>query len=342
MWWKLAGGMAVGALLIIGLIVARPSRKDPDTNPTQSTQPQTLSTKSTTGNNYANLPPAGQMFPPGTVAAAVVYPQPFWKFKELKPDGELVKFIESIAGRSKFDPRLFDRGTTSFSASPGVYTATGEGRFLTPEWEAGLKTMNAKEVEPPPRAPERMKLYGFGTWTTGPRFATLIEGRAYAVSSDIQRLAALYRSLEGKIGPKLATLDPELLAAFPAPTDSDLPIVTFVSTGTWVFPDGKSLTLDKHGVQFLSVNLRLRNEFEGTILLVGSDKNKLKDFISLVLITNLVSQYPALKPLALELGRRYETAPAPLANGLYRMTINVTFSRGDLVNAIEGLLAPAP
>jgi hypothetical protein len=351
--WQLVGG-AVGGVAVVAvaaMLLKHGGHLDETPPPTQA---QVADTKPAVAAGYPHLPPAGQLFPPGTVAAAVAYPQPLWKKHPLPTDGATSKVLNEFVAKTRFDPRLSDRVTAAFTAKPGEYVVVAEGPFLTPEFAAGVDALPG--VAPLPaseRLPGGAKLYSFpGTGrknpvsprseSTKPNFAGVHGSHWYAISNERRLILDMAAAAEGRPKlPRMADLRSDLLAAFPLPSAQELPLVTFAATGLWVVPtDADGETLESNGVHLAVADVRFdpAENLIVTLTLTGADKSKLKDFVSRVLGFEFAKKYPAVKPMTDALARGLDQASTVRVAAGWQLTVKTTIPLAAATAAVEGVL----
>jgi hypothetical protein len=285
----------------------------------------------------ANLPPVGQVFPPGTVAAVVAHPKPFWKQTPDHPlPAGLMQGLEELTRRTRFDTKQFDRTTVSFTAKPGAYVATGEGGFLNPAWVSDtLSRIPAAEALPSGGA--KLK-FGPGSGAD-PQAGVIVPDKIYAVSNDAYSLGRLLRNFDaGPKGLRIADeTNPALVAMFSPAERSDPPLLTFAATGPWALPLPDKLTLDQNGIRFAVAEVRLQDQFEVTLTLTGKDIDSVRDFVNLELGKRLTERYQSFKPIV---GRFADTKPIvrPVDSDIeYRMRASFTWD--EVTNAVAPLFA---
>ncbi len=291
-----AGGIALLVALVAFAVSGRGSgtkstgKPDgPPPEPIPSSVPISINTPAT-------VAPA-VLLPDKTVAALVIHPQPYWKRAafDIKPMSHASETLRRLTNVFKYDPRQFDRIVIGWMDSKGEhFTATGEGDFATPAWKEGLKGVarriaagNVETQAPFQFRPDSNPLSRREPW------GVLLGERAYLIGSEFAPTSSVAKRFAD--GAPAANLDPALIAVLPVAADPDPPLVTFVATGGWIPPHGKKLTDEK--VKLLVLTARKSEEtIDVQLTLTGSNKEALKDFVSLYLNTSLREKLPALKP----------------------------------------------
>ena len=328
------GGLVVAGGFLLGFLVLKPSNKGNGgpvvevAPPTQAAGPVPV---------YPNLPPAGQMFPAGTVAAAVVYPQPLWKATADRPSPPVGRGrLEELVKRVRFDTRQYDRVCVCFSAKAGNYVAVGEGPFLTPEWETETAArLGGKPTDTP--GGKLFKLNG----KADPNVAAVAPGHGYAVSNDLGLATALLKGFAPAPDKKVPVeVSRDLVKAFVPPTDVDFPVAAFAATGAWALPVPNSASLEREGVRFASAVVRWTDKFHVTLTLTGIEESDLKDFLNLELASQLCDRYPSLKPIVAGLAGAKPKVERS-ASGEVTLTLAAAFSWSEAAAALD-LLIPAP
>ena len=280
------------------------------------------------------LPPVAEWLPDRTTGVVVVYPQPYWKKLAADPAQGLrvAGHMEALAGRTRFDPRTFERGTVAFVGRLGQPVAVGEGPFLTPNWVQDLGASRRVKVE----TVNGQNAYVFGTpWTNaGPRAGVVLGGKAYAIGAD-QKLLRELATRAGKRPPE--NVPAELTGFLAATRDPNPPLVTFAATGLWSLPDGS--TLAEHRVRTALATVRLVDDrFEFELVLTGGYRDKLREFVSVYLGTMLTGTYPALKPFAAALTTGEQSLKQ--VGDEVELRVRGRMKWADFHDALEKLLPP--
>lgn len=334
---QLVIGGGVAFALIVGLIfgVRALSGGGPEQAETAPPTAQTPAAKPAAPSVYVGMPPAGQMLPPGAVAAMVAYPKPVWAAAaELDLPKGASPLIDSLIRRTRFDMRKFDRITASFTAKPGQYVVGGEAPFLTDKWVAETDSILVKgaTIEPLPGSPG--KKLKFGKDDASAFFGAMVPNRVYAFSNAADALAKLVQNIASP-----GSGNPDLVGAFAGLDSGEPPLVAFAATGPWALPGGQE-TLMQNGVRKAVAVVRFADQqFEVALTLTGKDADSLKEFVNVVLAGKLTRQYPSLKGL---IGKIAGVRPAMAADGSdVELKVAATFTWAEVADAIAPLL-PAP
>ena len=284
----------------------------------------------------AGLPPVWANVPDGTAAVIVVHPDALWPAAKdrIAAGSRFVKSMNHLTARYHYDLRAGERFTVALAPgrTPG-YAATVDGAFLTAEWAGESEKWGGVKVEKLGSS----KRLQFGTGSDGSNIHGLLGGsrRGYTLTNEESLLLDLARrGANGK--PNVADA---IMAALPDSNDPNRPTFTFAATGAWSLPDG--LTLADLGADHVVIHARLvEDRFEVDVEVLGTSKDRVRDFVNLRLWDAVNSKHPGIKPVLRAITENTANDGWDTVGKMHRLkkTESGVWAIPDLIGWVERLL----
>lgn len=345
-----AGVGGVALIVVLAVLVALTGRNDKPTATTVAAAPPPPP-------KVAKSPfrPIAELLPDDTAAVLVADPKVGWDQAQTHPDATTNsrRTADVLARWFKFDLRKFDRVTVAFDPNMSHAVAAGEGEALKGDpfrREADRPPLSEMETLPNGavvfRNPLGPKVNPFNT-DRRVRGVLLPNPPAYLIASGKSDLIDLAKSADTRKGP--TGVDPALLrAATDATKSADTPLAFFAASGECQLPlkpvsKGKPEPLSAAGVELMTVTAApaASGHLRLTVVLTGTDKNKLNHFLEheLTAMLEAVVGRELAKPLANPITEAVNEAKlTDLSGGRKQLTASFEWPWAAVLSAVDALM----